>query len=196
MFPFLPIVGKFSDHPITKGLETVILPFASPVNFIGDSSKRFTPLIMTSEKSATQKAPVYFDINKQWGEPDFPERNIVIGGIIEETRPGKQFKMVILGDGDFAINGSGQQARSLQPDNVSLLVNAIDWLSDDTGLIELRTKGATSRPLQQLQDSTKVILKYTNFLLPILLVLVYGLVRMERNRKLRLKRMTDNYEEN
>ncbi len=196
MFPFLPIVGKFSDHPITKGLETVILPFASPVNFIGDSSKRFTPLIMTSEKSATQKAPVYFDINKQWGEPDFPERNIVMGGIIEETRPGMQFKMVILGDGDFAINGSGQQARSLQPDNVSLLVNAIDWLSDDTGLIELRTKGATSRPLQQLQDSTKVILKYTNFLLPILLVLVYGLVRMERNRKLRLKRMTDNYEEN
>lgn len=196
MFPYLPIVGKFSEHPVTKGLETVVLPFASPVNFVGDTSMRFTPLIMTSEKSATQKAPVYFDINKQWAEPDFPERNIVMGGLVEGSRPGNQFKMIVLGDGDFAINGPGQQARSLQPDNVSLAVNAIDWLSDDTGLIDLRTKGVTSRPIQQLQDSTKLILKYTNFLLPILLVVVYGLVRMQQNRMTRLKRMSDNYEEN
>lgn len=195
-FPYLPVVGRFADHPITKGLETVLLQFASPVNFIGDSTKRFTPLIMTSEKSATQKAPMMFDINKQWTEQDFPEKNIVMGGILEETRAGSGYKLVVFGDGDFVINGPRQQARSLQPDNVSLAVNAIDWLSDDTGLIELRTKGATSRPIQQLQDNTKVILKYANFLLPILLVVGYGLVRMQRNRMTRLKRMSENYEEN
>lgn len=194
-FPYLPVVGRFADHPITKGLETVLLQFASPVNFIGDSTKRFTPLIMTSEKSATQKAPMMFDINKQWTEQDFPEKNIVMGGILEETR-GSGYKMVVLGDGDFVINGPRQQARSLQPDNVSLAVNAIDWLSDDTGLIDLRTKGATSRPIRQLQDSTKLILKYANFLVPILLVVGYGLVRMQRNRMTRLKRMSENYEEN
>ena len=103
---------------------------------------------------------------------------------------------IVFGDGDFLINGPREQARSLQPDNVSLVVNAIDWLSDDTGLIDLRTKGATSRPLQQLEDATKTLLKYVNFLLPILIVIIYGLMRMQRNRSIRLKRMSDNYEEN
>ena len=46
-FPFLPVVGRFANHPITKGLETVFLQFASPVYFVGDTSKRFTPLIFS-----------------------------------------------------------------------------------------------------------------------------------------------------
>lgn len=192
-FPYLPVVGRFADHPITKGLETVLLQFASPVNFIGDTSRRFTPLIYTSERSGTQRAPFMFDINKQWTEQDFPERNIVMGGIVEDNRGGK---IVVYGDGDFLINGPREQARTLQPDNVNLAVNAIDWLSDDTGLIDLRTKGATSRPIAQLEEGPKTLIKYVNFLLPILLVVAYGLVRLQRNRMIRLKRMSDNYETN
>lgn len=192
-FPYLPVVGRFADHPVTSGLETVLLQFASPVNFVGDTSKRFTALIYSSERSAVQRAPLMFDINKQWAEPDFPEKNIVMGGIVEDKASGS--KLIVFGDGDFLINGPREQARNLQPDNVSLAVNAIDWLSDDTGLIDLRTKGVTSRPLQQLEDNTKLLVKYLNFLLPILLVVGYGLVRMQRNRMTRLKRMSDTYEE-
>jgi hypothetical protein len=65
----------------------------------------------------------------------------------------------------------------------------------DTGLISLRTKGVTSRPIDQLEDSTKSILKYSNFLLPILLAVGYGLVRIQQNRIRRFKRMSENYEE-
>ncbi|MFM7856895.1 MAG: hypothetical protein ACKO96_34455, partial [Flammeovirgaceae bacterium] len=104
-------------------------------------------------------------------------------------------KMVVIGDGDFVVNGAGQQPRRLQPDNVNLLSNAIDWLSDDTGLISLRTKGVTSRPIDELEDSTKAILKYGNFLLPILLVIGYGVLRSQQNRIKRFKRMSENYEE-
>jgi len=192
-FPYLPVVGRFAEHPVTSGLETVLLPFASPVNFVGDTTKRFTALIYTSEKSTTQPAPVMFDINKQWTEADFPEKNIVMGGVVEDKNSGS--KIIVFGDGDFLINGPREQARNLQPDNVSLAVNAIDWLSDDTGLIDLRTKAVTSRPLMQLDDSTKALIKYLNFLLPILFVVGYGLVRMQRNRMTRLKRMSDTYEE-
>ena len=104
-------------------------------------------------------------------------------------------KMVVVSDGDFAINGGGEgkQAQSLQPDNVNLMVNSIDWLSDDTGLIELRTKGITSRPLDQIEDSTKTMLKYLNFLLPILLIIVYGFIRMQIKRNIRIKRMEESY---
>ena len=99
-----------------------------------------------------------------------------------------------MGDGDFPINGPPQQQRRLQPDNVNLLSNAIDWLQDDTGLIGLRTKGAISRPIKELEDSTRILLKYTNFLLPIALAIGYGVIRSQKNRMTRQKRMNENYE--
>jgi ABC-type uncharacterized transport system involved in gliding motility auxiliary subunit len=81
----------------------------------------------------------------------------------------------------------------LQPDNVSFFVNAIDWLSDDTGLIDLRTKGVTSRPLDQIEDGTKTLLKWFNFSVPILLIIILGIIRMQRNRSLKNKRMEEGY---
>jgi ABC-type uncharacterized transport system involved in gliding motility auxiliary subunit len=102
-------------------------------------------------------------------------------------------KILLITDGDFAINGEGQRAQQLQPDNVNLMVNSIDYLSDDTGLIELRTKGVSSRPLDELEDGTKTTLKYLNFILPILLVIIYGFVRMQMKRNLKVKRMEEDY---
>jgi ABC-type uncharacterized transport system involved in gliding motility auxiliary subunit len=103
-------------------------------------------------------------------------------------------KMVVVADGDFPINGAGDRPQRLAKDNVSLLVNSIDWLSDDTGLIALRTKGATSRPIMQLEDSTKTLLKYGNFLLPVLLTIGYGVYRSQRNKIKRYKWMSENYD--
>ena len=191
-FPFLPILNKFEDHSITQGLEAVVLPFASPLTFVGDSTMNFTPIVLSSDNSGTVNAPTYFDIQKKWTEDDFNKSNQTVAATIEYTGKGK---MVVIGDGDFAINTKeGGQPQNLQSDNVSLFVNAMDWLSDDTGLIELRTKGVTSRPIEQLEDSTKFMLKYGNFLLPIILVIIYGLVRVQINRSVRIKRMQENYE--
>ncbi|MGF7138981.1 GldG family protein [Roseimarinus sediminis] len=193
-FPYLPILTHFADHPVSKGLETVILRFASPVNFTGDSAIMATPLAFTSSVSGKVRPPLYFDIQKQWSRNDFSESEIPVAYAFEGTfSEYAKNRMVVIGDGDFAINGSGQQAQQVNPDNVNLMVNAIDWLSDDTGLIELRTKGVTSRPLDQIEDGRKTFLKYLNFLLPVLLIILYGILRGQRNRSLRIKRMQDNY---
>ena len=102
--------------------------------------------------------------------------------------------MVVISDGDFLVNGDGQNARQLQPDNISLAVNSIDWLSDDTGLVELRTKGVTSRPLDpSLEDGTKTFLKYLNFLLPIILIIAFGIIRFQIRRNIRNKLMQTSY---
>jgi len=196
-FPFLPLAEKFADHPISKGLESVLFEFASAINYQEDTTKKFTPLVFSSEKSGLLKAPLYFNIQKQWTEADFPQHNLVLAAAVEGKLAGNTpSKIVVIADGDFAVSGSSQQQQKRPADNINLLTNAVDWLSDDTGLISLRTKGVTSRPIDQLDDSTKSILKYTNFLLPILLVIGYGLVRMQQNRMKRLKRMSENYEEN
>ncbi len=190
-FPYLPIAARFADHPASKGLENVVFEFASPLTYVGDSSIRFTPLVFSSDKANKLKAPQYFDVNKQWTEADLPLRDVIIAGAFQGRIAGTaQSKLVVIGDGDFALS-SQQQRRP--PDNINLLSNAIDWLSDDTGLIALRTKGVTSRPLEELEDSTKTILKYTNFLLPVVLAIAYGLIRMQRNRMKRFQRMSESY---
>ena len=180
-FPFLPLISNFPEHPITKGMEQVILPFASPVNYVGDGSTQFTPLLQTSDKSGSITAPTFFNIQKKWAAPDFPLSNQTIGGILEGNLSGDvPAKIVIIGDGDFPV--TGQQGRGQSKDNISLMVNSIDWLSDDTGLIELRTKGVATRPIDELEDATRSTIKWGNFLIPILVVIAFGFIRMQRQR--------------
>lgn len=193
-FPYIPVVSKFAKHPISGSLEAVVMQFASTIEFVGDSSIKYTPLAFSSEKSGTEKPPLYFNIQKQWTNADFPKKNMVLAALFEGKLAGNvPSKMIVIGDGDFAINGSGQQMQKLQPDNVNLLVNSVDWLSDDTGLISLRTKNITARPIDELSDGTKATLKWVNFLLPILLIIGYGFFRSQVNRNKRIKRMEESY---
>ncbi len=194
-FPYLPKITNFAEHPITEGLEAVILPFASTITYTGDTSLNFKPLAYTSKQSGTQPAPIQrFNINKEWTNKDFPLSKLTVGGLLSGNIVGDtQSNLVLFSDGDFAVSGEGQNRQQLGEDNVNLLVNSVDFLSDDTGLIELRTKGVTSRPLEQLEDGQKTFLKYLNFLLPILLIIIYGITRMQMNRNKRIKRMEEGY---
>jgi gliding-associated putative ABC transporter substrate-binding component GldG len=195
-FPFLPAITNFTKHPITDGIESVVLIFASPIRLTQtDTSIVMFPLAVTSEKSGIQNPPLYFDVMKQWTLSDFTLSSLPVAALVESNVPGTAgYKMVVFSDGDFAVNGEGQNAQQLSEDNVSFMANAIDWLSDDTGLIELRTKGVTSRPIDaSLEDGTKTLLKYLNFLLPLVLVIVYGVFRFQLKRKKRNELMNTEY---
>jgi gliding-associated putative ABC transporter substrate-binding component GldG len=193
-FPYIPIINKFADNPITKGLEAVSLQFASPISFTGDSSLKFTPIAFSSAKSGSLKTPLYFNVQKQWTVNDFPMSGLVVAAIIEGKLSGNiNSKLVLVSDGDFAVGGE-RSGNQLPKDNISLLVNSVDWLSDDTGLIDLRTKGITSRPIKEMESGTKTFLKWFNFLTPIILIIIYGLLRMQINHNKRIKRMEVSYE--
>jgi ABC-type uncharacterized transport system involved in gliding motility auxiliary subunit len=191
-FPYLPLINKFADHPITKGLSNVLLQFASPIIFTGDTLVRFEPLAFTSDKSDARSVPLVFDVQRQWQDRDFPRSNLTVAAALEGPIAGDiHSRMVVFGDANFPVASDPRQ--NLQRENVSLLVNAIDWLSDDTGLVELRTKGPRARPLDDVEEGRKLFLKLLNFLLPIILIIIYGIVRMIRNRNIRMKRMEDVY---
>ncbi|MCU0371324.1 MAG: GldG family protein [Bacteroidales bacterium] len=193
-FPYLPVIQKFAEHPVTKGLEQVLLPFASTIQYTGDTSMTFTPIAFSSLKSGTLNPPVYFDVSKKWTDRDFPLSGLTVAGVLSGNFTGNTGSRIILvGDGDFPVNGEGQRPQQLQPDNINLMVNAVDWLSDETGLIDLRTKAITARPLDEVEEGRKLFLKWLNFLLPIILIILYGIFRNQRNRSLRVKRMEEGY---
>ncbi len=197
-FPYLPVITDFAkDSPITSGLESVMLPFVSSIDYAKvDSSVKVTPLLFSSKYSGTEKPPLYFNVMKKWKRNDFKKSHIPLGVALEGKLLGdKLTRMVVFGDGDFVVNGSGRQSQRLQEDNINLMVNAIDWLSDDTGLIALRTKVITSRPIDStISESTKTFLKYFNLLVPILLLIIYGIVRFQSKKKMREKLAKTNYE--
>lgn len=186
LFPYIPRVEKFADHPVSGGIEQLVMNFTSSIDFSGDSAVSYTPLLFSSEQSATQPSTTFIDAGRQWQRSDFPLKNLTLGAALEGPLFGAPSKMVVIADGDFAV-AEGQQ--QVHPDNVNLFVNAIDWLSDDTGLIALRTQGATARPIEQLEDGKKAFLKYFNFFLPVVLVIGFGIFRAQRNKSVRTKRM-------
>ena len=196
-FPYLPVITNFADHPITKGIESVLMPFCSPIKYSNkDSLIHIVTLATTSKNTGIQKPPVYFNVTQNWTKSDFPVSSLPVAVAVYGKIAGNSYsKMVIFGDGDFATNGSGQNSQRLEADNINLMANSIDWLSDDTGLIALRTKGITSRPLKaDLSSGTKALVKYLNFLLPILIIILYGFFRYQHRRKLRNKWMNETYD--
>jgi gliding-associated putative ABC transporter substrate-binding component GldG len=194
-FPYLPLITKFAGNPATKGLTSVMLQFASSIDFFSTNKDvTFTSLATTSEHTGTENPPLRFDINRNWQQRDFPLSHLTVCGLLSGRIVGSMSsRLIVVSDGDFPVNGEGQQARQIPPDNLNFIVNAIDWLSDDTGLIDLRTKEVNSRPLDQMDDAKKVLLKYVNFLVPILLIIGFGIVRWQSNRNLRMKRMNEDY---
>lgn len=189
-FFYFPLLSKFADHPAAKGLEAVLFQFSNPLKFTGDSSKTFTPLAYTSERSGVLPVNAPITLQRQWQESDFSQPRQVVAAAIEGKLAGsKPSKMVVFANGSFAA--ATQQGQQLNEDNVNFMANAIDWLSDDTGLIELRTKEVQYRPLRQgITEGFKSFLKYLNFLLPILLVIAYGFYRMQKRKAIRRQRMS------
>jgi len=189
-FPYLPLITEFSDHSITDGIEAMILQFASPMKYVGDSTLVYHELAWTSDMSGKLKVPVSFNIGQVWRPSDFlyPRQTVAAalhGPIVSE----QEARLCVIGDGNFIVNGVGEQKITIQADNINFVANAIDWLSDDSGLMSLRTKGVQSRPLKELTDSKVLFIKYFNFLFPLLLVVILGLLQFRRRSKKRTRLM-------
>lgn len=183
-FAYYPIINNFGNHVITDGLESLKMEFLSSINYNEiDSNHLFIPLLQTSNRSLT--LPSF-----SWdGTNTFPynQSKITVAGLLEgDFGSGNKSKILVFTDGGFAVNGTGRTAKQLPADNISLMANAIDWIAGNTELIELRTREVTSRPIRtDLEDSKKTFIKYVNFATPIILVILYGFIRLQRSNKKR-----------
>jgi ABC-type uncharacterized transport system involved in gliding motility auxiliary subunit len=64
-----------------------------------------------------------------------------------------------------------------------------DWLSEDEGLISIRSKEVTARPLKQVDDGTRSLVKALNiFLMPVIVVL-FGVARWQIRKQQRRRHL-------
>ena len=182
-FPYFPIAEANKEHPITKDLEGIYMQASPPLRYAPKDSSllgKAEPLLFTSPRSGLRALPAYIDTQEKWSESDFSLGSQWLAIALQgASLPHPDSRLVFLGDPSLLY--SQQEDGNLRPEGVSLGSNAIDWICDDTGLIDLRGKGTQPRPLRPLEDDEKTLISYSNLLLPLFFVLVFAFIRRQMN---------------
>jgi len=105
---------------------------------------------------------------------------------IQQLTESKYTKMVVISDGDVFKNEVGENGTPLEIDfdrythqtlgNKNLLLNLADYLTDDSGIIALRSKEIKLRSLDRAQiRSEKLYWQLFNNILPLALLLIFAI---------------------
>ena len=210
-YPFFPIIRSFDeDNTMVKNLEELPLYFPSSVDLTpskGDSNLTFEakPLAWTSSKSNKQFGR--FEINptaQGFNRMTFPDSAITVAATVigtfnsyfkdkeipvdEGAEPfngevlytSPSTRIVAIGDGNF-VTDTYLSSRT----SADFFMNMVDWLAQDESLIHIRTREITTRPLSDLSEAARRMVKYVNIFLPGLLVIIVGVVRWQIRKKYR-----------
>ncbi|HEX2523090.1 MAG TPA: ABC transporter, partial [Terriglobia bacterium] len=79
----------------------------------------------------------------------------------KEKKHGKEARVVVVGDSDFASNSYFQQQR-----NGDVFLNAVSWLAEDEDLISVRPKSQENRSISLTRANSSVLFWMTMVLLP------------------------------
>ena len=191
-YPFLPIIQNFNnDEPLVSGLEGLRTMFPSEI--ILDSLQNVVKLFQTSNNSSTMSE--FYNLNPDPKvNPVFTQLNekgkvLAARSEISNNETGEVGQVILISDSKFFTDDGGGGS----PENHIFVLNAVDFLLGDSELISLRSREITNRPLQELEDDSKVRWKWANILLPSLFIIGFGFIRLrsEKNRATLLEELYD-----
>jgi len=198
-YPFLPALHDLNpNHAVTQGLKQVALPFASPLICVNSSvnssanNENCTVLMRTSPASAVQNGPPFDvdpmrNINSRFAAIQQSAQVVAIAKTAIMHRTLKPPKQGLTNRELTAKTPSDQPHQRLivigapamlddtfmDGDNTLFALNMLDWLSGNESLIQLRSRGVTERPLDNLNHDARAGWKAVwTFLLPLLVVVV------------------------
>lgn len=202
-----PMVFSKEDHPITTNIEALRLQFANSLDTLPNQNKKTILLTSSplSKIEGVPKQIDLNILNEQPQPENYTQAgNHALAVLIEgpfgsaftnRIKPfelndakekGTENKMLVIADGDIIKN----QLRNGRPlelgfdkwtnsfyGNKEFLINCINFMLDDTGLINIRNK-KVSIPLLDSQKiaANKTKWQFINIGLPLVLLLAFGLV--------------------
>ncbi len=190
-YPFWPKIrsdGFDKNNLAVAKLESLALPWVSSLSSSLTSSyeRQISYLAKTSAKSAIQSEN--FNLNPQnIALPESFNQYAVAVQIVGKFKSayGDQMtdnaRLVVVGDSDFIRDGFLRKTS----DNLIFFQNLVDGLTLDQNLISIRSKGISERPLKELPDSIKMVLRYFNVFLVTLLFVLFGVVRYWLRRRVK-----------
>ncbi|MDN3492144.1 gliding motility-associated ABC transporter substrate-binding protein GldG [Winogradskyella bathintestinalis] len=211
---YSPLAASNPEHPITKNLNLVKFDFASPIDTLKNSIKK-SILLQSSPKSKTEGAPTTIslaNVTKATDEASYNSGSQNLAVLLEgefssvydkRVLPFKinnyksksaPTKMVVISDGNVIKNDviknrplelGFDQFTGKSFGNKEFLLNAVNYLLDDKGLINIRAKEITVAFLDtdKIKDS-KSTWQLLNIALPLAVLAMFGfLFNYFRKRK-------------
>ncbi|MEW5922806.1 MAG: Gldg family protein [Candidatus Zixiibacteriota bacterium] len=213
-YPFYINIQNFNEeNPIVKTLKSFDMLFTSSLDLnpglpaaterqvlfstSDQSGSRMIPIDVSPEKKyfqedfSSQKLPLAVAMSGYFGSY-FNDRNIPeytgndslsTGPIPDKLSMTQDGRVVVIGNGSFISDDNRRNNTSFV-----ILMNIVDWMTQDKGLISIRSKQVTGRMLKVTSDGTKKVVKYVNMFAMPLIVVLFGVVRWQYKRSSRKNR--------
>ena len=201
-----PLVSGNQTHAISKNIAPVRLRFANQIDTLQNSLQK-TVLLMSSmltRKTGTPAIIALESIAKEPKEEDYSSGFQLFSLLIEGnftsmyanrikpfnikkfSKKSSHNKMIVISDGDIGRNQlqkgkpfdlAQDKWTGEQFGNKDFLLNAVDYLLDDNGLIGLRNKSVQINLLDKERAyQEKTFWQFVNIVLPLLVLLTFGFV--------------------
>ena len=201
-----PLVSGNPNHAITKNVSPIRLQFANQIDTLKNNIKK-TPLLISSVLTQKIGTPSFIELQSiadEVIENDYNNGNQLFAVLLEgnfksayknRVKPygssiykenATNNKMVIISDGDVSKNQilkdepfdlNRDKWTNQQFGNKYFLINSIDYLLDDVGLIQLRNKTLTIKTLdKQKAFKERTFWQLLNVVLPLLIIFSFGFV--------------------
>ena len=201
-----PLVSGNPNNAITKNIAPVRLQFANQIDTLKNNIKK-TPLLMSSPLTQKIGTPTIIELQSIADEPleqEYVSGNQLFAVLLEgnfksayknrikpfETSLFKENasnnKMIVISDGDIAKNQvlkgkptdlSRDKWTNEEFGNKDFLLNSVDYLLDDTGLIELRNKTLKISVLdKQKAYKERAFWQFLNVAFPLVLLFTFGFI--------------------
>lgn len=203
---YSPIIKSLDNHPINKNINLVKLEFANTIDTLKNDIKK-TILLKSSPQSKVIGAPLevnLYQFMENLDEASFSNGNQNLGVLLEgkftsafknRVKPfnisagsdeGVLNKMIVIADGDIVnytyvnkkplLNGIDQWTQQVYG-NKEFLMNAVNYLLEENGLINIRNKEIVLAAL----DKEKVNKDFTfiqvlTVALPLVILLLFGVL--------------------
>ncbi len=211
------LTKSVSNHPIVKNIESVKFDFSNQIDTLKNDIKK-TILLSSSDKSKLEGVPKQLSLDIIRNKPDIESYTegpqnlaVLLEGSFKSTyknrvKPmklptnkdnGVDTKMIVISDGDIIKNSirKGQPVplgfdpyMNLNYGNKEFLLNAVNYLLDDSGLIEVRSK-EIKVPFLNIEKvvADKVFWQIFNILVPLLTLgifsFLFSFLRKKKYRK-------------
>jgi len=203
LWRYYPLIPPNNNHPITKKLEPINLRFPTDIDTLKNAihkeillqSSPLTkmtglPNIIKLSSIADNIRPELYTTKPQIlgvllegkFKSAYQHRTQAFKTDLKEISPDN--KMIVISDGDIARNQikDGQPTRMDMDKwtgqhfgNKSFMLNAVDYLLDDTGLISLRSKSLDIKILNKEKvRNEKTFWQFINIVLPLILLGIFG----------------------
>ena len=225
---YFPLFESRNNHPINKNLRLIASRFVNSIDTVKAEGIHKTFLLKSSANSRIIGTPAIVSLDENRNTPEDAKftsngipaavllegkfRSLYEGRISKERadslnargtpfigRNNADNKMIIVADGDIALNDFSQQQQQILPmglnkytigtnyeyqfANRDFILNCLEYLVNDAGIMETRNKDFVLRVLDTKKvTAQKMMWQLINIVVPILLVIAFGFIYQQIRR--------------